>query len=40
MFALPFFFLIPGIAFVLVGGLLVFFTRLKAKTPKAVGEKD
>jgi hypothetical protein len=35
MFALPFFFLIPGIVLVLGGGLLVFFTRLRADTPQA-----
>lgn len=32
MFALPFFFLMPGIGLVLFGGLLLFFTRLKGST--------
>jgi hypothetical protein len=29
MFALPYFFLMPGIALTIIGGLLVFFTRVK-----------
>jgi vacuolar-type H+-ATPase subunit I/STV1 len=32
MFALPFFFLMPGIVLTMLGGLLLFFTRVKAST--------
>jgi vacuolar-type H+-ATPase subunit I/STV1 len=35
MFALPFFFLIPGIVLVSGGGFLLFFTRLKANSSQA-----
>jgi len=32
MFALPFFFLIPGIGLTILGGVLLFFTRVKLST--------
>jgi hypothetical protein len=32
MFAMPFFFLMPGMVLTLLGGLLLFFTRVKVST--------